>query len=66
MAMNLLKKMWYVILLKSIFVKHYCVNVYIYLLKEPFLSNCVSSFQKQSRQFKYIQFSNIMKSVLNH
>lgn len=41
-AMNLIKKIQYVILLKSIFVKHYFVDVYTYLLKQPFLSNCMS------------------------
>lgn len=60
------KKIQYAILLKSTFVKHYCVDVYIYLLKQPFLSNCMSRFQKQSRQFKYIPFPNLVKSVLNH
>lgn len=43
-AMNLVKKIQYAILLKSIFVKHYFVDVYTYLLKQPFLSNCMSRF----------------------
>lgn len=43
-AMSLLKKIQYVILLKSTFVKHYCVDLYTYLLKQPFLSKCMSRF----------------------
>lgn len=34
-AMSLLEKIQYVLLSKSTFLKHYCIDLYMYLLKQP-------------------------------